>query len=80
METLYQLLCNKKFRVVMFYVFMSSLLVAFVFSTYILLSTIDTINDRYHDARIRHQRLYGDQSRYNNTDEHDNSPEIIPGF
>ena len=69
METLYQLLCNKKFRVILYFVFMSSLLVAFVFSTYILMANIDTINDRYHDAKIRHQRLYRDQSRYNNIDE-----------
>ena len=69
METLYQLLCNKKFRVILYFVFMSSLLVAFVFSTYILMANIDMINDRYHDAKIRHQRLYRDQSRYNNIDE-----------
>ena len=58
MDTLYQLLSNKKFRVILFYVFMSSLVVAFVFSTYILMANINSINDKYQDARARHERLY----------------------
>ena len=62
MEVIYQLLNDKKYRMLLYITFAVSIIFTFVFSTYMLLANVNTTTDRYNEERIRNERLHGNKT------------------
>lgn len=58
METVYQILSNKKYQFILGLIFLVSVVFTFIFCAYIMICNADTVDSRYREERIRNEKLH----------------------